>query len=299
MLRQKLGQKAKQEPKFRFYALYDRIYRSDVLEAAWSGCGANKGAPGVDGVTIEQIETQEDGARRFLETLQEELRSEDLPPAAGAARVHPEGQWQAAAAGDSDDTRPGGADGHAVDPGADLRSGFSGLFVWIPARAQSRTRRWRRSAAHLKAGYQAVYDADLKGYFDSIPHDKLMACVRMRIVDRSVLHADPYVAGGSSRGTGEARAEAAGSVSRSDKGTPQGGVISPLLANLYLHWFDKLFHRARRTGAWAGAKLVRYADDIVVLARESEAEIERVTWNRSWRGRLGLEINREKTRVVD
>ena len=97
---------------------------------------------------------------------------------------------------------------------------------------------------HVQAGYQAVYDADLKGYFDSIPHDKLLACVRMRVVDRSVLKLirmwleTPVVE------PGEKGRRSAEKWSRSEKGTPQGGVISPLLANLYLHWFDKVFHRA-------------------------------------------------------
>ena len=149
---------------------------------------------------------------------------------------------------------------------------------------------------HLKAGYQAVYDADLKGYFDSIPHDKLQACLRMRITDRSVLTLirqwleaavvePPEESGGSPR------------ISRRKQGTPQGGVISPLLANLYLHWFDKVFLRAEGPAHWARAKLVRYADDFVVLAQQQtprlvgwiEAKLE------SW---MGLEINREKTRVI-
>ena len=109
---------------------------------------------------------------------------------------------------------------------------------------------------HLQAGYQAVYDADLKGYFDSIPHDKLQACLRMRIADRSVLKLirlwlqTPVVEAPQGKG---GRSQ----VSRSTKGTPQGGVISPLLATLYLHWFDKVFRRADGPAHWAKAKLVR------------------------------------------
>jgi RNA-directed DNA polymerase len=148
----------------------------------------------------------------------------------------------------------------------------------------------------VKAGYQAVYDADLKGYFDSIPHDKLQACVRMRVVDRSVLKLirmwleTPVVEPGE-----EGKPER---WNRPRKGTPQGGVISPLLSNLYLHWFDKLFHRADGPARWAEAKLVRYADDFVVMAREQS---DRLTgWIESkLEGWLGLEINREKTRVVN
>ena len=142
-----------------------------------------------------------------------------------------------------------------------------------------------------------MYDADLKGYFDSIPHDKLQACLRMRIADRQVLKLirmwlqTPVVEAPEEKG-------GAPKVSRPNKGTPQGGVISPLLANLYLHWFDKVFHGSRGPARWAKAKLVRYADDFVVLARfltpnlRGYIEEKLETW-------MGLEINREKTRVVD
>ena len=113
----------------------------------------------------------------------------------------------------------------------------------------------------------AVYDADLKGYFDSIPHDKLISCLRMRIVDRSVLKLirmwlqAPII---------EEDGKGGKKIHRSRKGTPQGGVISPLLANIYLHWFEKVFHSASGPGTWAKARIVRYADDFVVLARYRE-----------------------------
>jgi len=133
----------------------------------------------------------------------------------------------------------------------------------------------------------------LKGYFDSIPQDKLMACLRMRVADRSVLKLirmwlqSPVV-----EPEGEGKPEV---WDRPLKGTPQGGVISPLLSNLYLHWFDKLFHRADGPAQWAGAKLVRYADDFVVLARYQGSRLRE--WIESkLEGWLGLEINREKTR---
>jgi RNA-directed DNA polymerase len=132
--------------------------------------------------------------------------------------------------------------------------------------------------------------------FDSIPHDKLMGCVRMRVVDRSVLKLirmwleTPVVEPGE-----EGKPER---WSRPRKGSPQGGVISPLLSNVYLHWFDKLFHRADGPAQWAGAKLVRYADDFVVLARYQGTPL--TGWIESkLEGWLGLEINREKTRVVN
>ena len=152
---------------------------------------------------------------------------------------------------------------------------------------------------HLEHGYCAVYDADLKSYFDSIPHDKLMACLRMRISDRHLLKLIrmwlkvPVVAPGDQGQGGGGKV-----VAKSSKGTPQGGVISPLLANIYLHWFDKVFYRVKGPGQWAKAKLVRYADDYVVLARYIDKRI--TNWiELKIEGWLGLELNREKTRIVN
>jgi RNA-directed DNA polymerase len=150
---------------------------------------------------------------------------------------------------------------------------------------------------HLQAGYQAVYDADLKGYFDSIPHSQLLACLRARIVDRSVLKLirmwleAPVVERSEGQGGGS-------KWSRPKKGTPQGGVASPLLANLYLHWFDALFHGPGGPARWADAKLVRYADDFVVLAKQMGSQVIGYIESRL-EGKFQLEINREKTRVVD
>jgi RNA-directed DNA polymerase len=147
---------------------------------------------------------------------------------------------------------------------------------------------------NLRAGYTAIYDADLQAYFDTIPHDKLMKAVERRVADRSVLSLIRMWLGAPVEDRDEAGRR---TVSRSKQGTPQGGVISPLLANLYLHWFDVVFHRDHGPGTWAKARLVRYADDFVIMARYIKEPI--TEWvERTVEGWLGLTINRAKTRVV-
>jgi len=135
-------------------------------------------------------------------------------------------------------------------------------------------------------------------YFDTIPHDKLMACVRMRVSDGGVLGLirgwlrAPVVESDEQTGKPKPPRKSDG------KGTPQGGVISPLLANVYLHWFDVMFHRQNGPRHWANARLVRYADDLVVMARYQGHRIDE--WlDAKLEGWLGLSINREKTKVVN
>ena len=295
-LRQKLSQKAKQQKRFRFYSLYAHICRPDTLRAAWDAVRCNEGAPGVDGVSIEQIAASPESEAAFLEELQRSLK-EGTYHAQAVRRVYipkPNGKLRPLGIPTVRDRVVQAAVLVILEPifEADFEDCSYGFR---PGRSAHQA--LKAIQQHLQAGYSAVYDADLAGYFDSIPQDKLIACVRMRVVEGAVLGLirqwlnAPAVEPPKDKGQPP-------TISRNSKGTPQGGVLSPLLANIYLHWFDRAFHRADGPAHWAKAKLVRYADDFVVLARHISPQLQYFIEGKL-EGWLGLQLNREKTRILN
>jgi RNA-directed DNA polymerase len=292
-LQRKLYCKAKAEPAFRFYLLYDKIHRADILSHAYELACRNDGAPGVDGVTFAVIEAS--GRREWLAALREDLVLKTYRPMPVRRVVIP---------------KPGGGERPLGIPTIRDRVVQTAAKLVLEPIFEADLEdnaygyRPRRSALDAivetnrltRLGYTDVVDADLSKYFDTIPHSDLLKSVARRIVDRNVLRLiklwlrSPV----EERDGGGGRRMSGGKSSK--QGTPQGGVISPLLANLYMNRFLK-YWRTQGCDKAFRAHLINYADDFVILSRGCAPEA--LAWTRAVMTRLGLSVNEAKTSVKD
>jgi len=287
----KLYRKAKSEPGFRFYQLYDKVYRTDVLLRAWTLAKANDGAPGVDGQRFEDIETE--GVMEWLNGLGKELREKSYR-ASPVRRVMIEKEG-------------GGERPLGIPTIRDRVAQTAAKLILEPIfeadlEPSAYGYRPKRSAGDaiqevdrlLYEGYTDVVDADLSKYFDTIPHSELMQCVARRIVDKHMLNLVKMWLKAPVEETDEKGRRRFTGGKDKDRGTPQGGVISPLLANLYMNRMLKGWRQTGR-GAQYRAHIVNYADDFVILSRGKAAEA--LEWVREVLGRLKLTLNEKKTGI--
>jgi RNA-directed DNA polymerase len=287
-----LHAKAKEAPSFRFYALYDKVYRRDILTYAYECCHANGGAAGVDGQRFEDIEAY--GVERWLDELEQELKSRTYQPLP-VRRVFipkPDGKQ-----------RPLG-----VPAIRDRTAEMAAVLVLEPifeADLQPEQYAYRRDRSALDAvnrvhkliyaGHQEIVDADLSSYFDSIPHSELLQSVARRVVDGAMLHLIKMWLDAPVEETDERGNKHRSTRNRDEgRGTPQGAPISPLLSNLYMRRFvlgwKKLGHEKRLK-----AYIINYADDLVICCRGRADEA--LVLMRNMMLKLKLTVNESKTRV--
>jgi len=290
LTRERLSRKAKAEPKFRFYTLYGRVMDDETVRCAWERVKANGGAPGVDGQTFEDIERGEGGVEGFLAGIQRELKAKTYRASPTRRHYIEKGNGK---------LRPLGIPTIkdrvvqmmvklVIEPIFEVDF-HDCSFGFRPNRsAQDAV---ARIAEKVKGGDALVYDADLSSYFDTIPHDRLLSALEMRIADRSVLNLIRQWLKACAREPNGVMVKPKG------RGTPQGGVISPLLSNIYLHWFETIASRTAKAMGQA-MEIVRYADDFVILAKKwREGFLRKVEW--TLEERMGLTVNREKTKLID
>lgn len=290
-LQRKLDAKAKREPKFRFYQLYDKIYRRDILLHAYERCRSKPGAPGVDGVSFKMIEAG--GLMEWLQKLEEELHDKTYEASPVRRVMIPKAN--------------GGERPLGIPTIRDRVAQTAAKLVLEPIFAADfencaygyRPKRSGQDAVKavheaICQGYTDIVDADLSRFFDMIPHGDLMKSVERRVSDVHMLRlirqwlkvpVEELDERGRPRYTGG---------KQNMRGTPQGGVISPLLANIYMHRYLRAWRERGKGDAFCG-KLVNYADDFVILTRGHAAEA--LQWTRWVMSAIGLTLNEDKTRI--
>jgi RNA-directed DNA polymerase len=292
-LQRKLYCKAKAEPAYRFYLLYDKICREDILHHAYALARANAGAPGVDGVTFAQIDAS--GIENWLASLREELVLKTYRPQAVRRVTIP---------------KPGGGErplgiptirDRVIQTAAKLvlepifETDFEdNAYGYRPKRGGADA--IKEVHRLICRGYTDVVDADLSKYFDTIPHSDLLKSVARRIVDRHVLRLIKLWLKAPVEERDEDGKRRMSGGKKSACGTPQGGVASPMLANIYMNRFLKHWRLTARGEAFR-AHVISYADDFVILSRGHATEA--LAWTKAVMTRLGLSINENKTSVKD
>ena len=285
-----LYRKAKAAEKYRFWSLSGEVQRSDVLKAAWQRVAANGGAAGVDGVTIENIRMLAGGESRWLEQIQRELKTKSYRPEPVLRVMIPKAS--------------GGERALGIPTVRDRVVQMAVYLVLMPIfeadfHPRSYGFRPKRNAHQaveaireaLRMGKVEVVDADLAKYFDTIPHRRLLRQVAGRVSDGMILK---LIKGWLRAPVVEEDGAGGRKMIRRKEGTPQGGVISPLLANIYLSPLDKAVNEDCRQKP----RMIRYADDLVILCRPGEGKQfkERLT---RWLEARGLALNETKTRVLN
>lgn len=290
LLQLKLYLKAKQESGYRFYVLYDKIFQPHILEEAYKRSNSKNGSPGIDKQSFKDVE--EYGREKFLAEISEELRKRTYKPQAVKRKwIDKEGGMGKRPLGipTIKDRVVQQACKIVIEPifEADFDDSSYGFRPKRSAKGAITEIRDK-----LKKGEHMVYDADLSKYFDTIPHDKLEIVLKERIADPRVLHLIKLwlkvpIVEEDGRYTGG---------KGNTKGTPQGGVISPLLANIYMNLLDRIVNNPRGYFSKRGIRMIRYADDFILMSKHINQEaLVRV---HNYLNRMGLTINTDKSKLV-
>ena len=282
-LQNKLYLTAKKCSSRRFHALYDKVYRDDVMKEAWKRVKANKGSSGIDGITIEDIEVM--GVKRYLTGIQSELKSGTYKPLP-VRRVmipKPDGSQRPLGIPCVKDRIVQMATKIAIEP--IFEADFKGCsYGFRPKRSAKQALEVVRKACNNKGYY--VVDADIEKFFDNVNQDKLMTLIEFRISDRRILKLiRQWLKSGVLYGN---------MLEISELGTSQGSVISPLLANIYLNTLDRLWEKYGLTHGI----LVRYADDTVIICKNKKSANHALTLLQYIMGKLDLKLHPVKTKIV-